>query len=232
MKTTHEIIVMLSLLEQGSWSRQYDFILNQKDLNTVAGEAIMGKYLANGIDFITILDSDYPTKLSLNSPKPPLCIAFKGDINLLNAKNVLGYFSATPCFSPISDKKLTIMCYIKDLQNARKEFPSANFIVIVNGIDALCDVETLPNVLFITTTLSDIENRMVLPKRCTHLLCGGNYNKAGYVDTIICTALSTGADILVFPTEKQSWGNELIKSGAYCIDKPEDIEFELGNDYE
>ena len=84
-----EIIIYLSIKNNGNWVKTYNDILNLKnedDKNKIIDEEEAKKLLKNiHSKVLTILDEGFPDSLKTIS-RPPFCLFYHGDISLLDCK--------------------------------------------------------------------------------------------------------------------------------------------------
>jgi DNA processing protein len=83
---SRNVLAFLSVKHNGDWNKIYNAIKFKEVVNAAEVEQFLSE-VKN--DFITILDEDYPEDFK-NIYRPPFVLFYKGDINLLKSKKILG----------------------------------------------------------------------------------------------------------------------------------------------
>lgn len=129
----NEILVYFSIKYGGDWDQIYAAINRKEKVDRELMEELLSKQKNN---YITILDSNYPSKLK-SIYKPPFVLFYKGDISLVNTNNKM--------LAIIGSRKNTL--YGKHVtEQLTKDIVKENIIVIsglAKGIDSIAHKTTL-----------------------------------------------------------------------------------------
>jgi len=93
MENMRDILVAMSVKQNGDWNRMYTMLKNKEQLSK---EEIHQNYSKVGSNVLTIIDPDYSSKLK-NCWHPPLCLYYYGDISLLNSNKVISVVGTRNC---------------------------------------------------------------------------------------------------------------------------------------
>ncbi len=110
-----EILLYFSYKYLGDWDKIYSALEKKEKVNWYEIEKINKQ---NNLNYVTIVDENYPEKLKMIL-KPPFVLFYKGKFNLLNETNIIWIF-ASYINNSVGD-------YLK---NKREEFNKNNLILI------------------------------------------------------------------------------------------------------
>jgi len=82
-----EKLIALSMIKKGDWNEIYQFLRNDKELDSINENVAFELMQQLGCDVLTLMDAEYPEDWR-EMPKPPFVIFYKGDIGLLKSKTI------------------------------------------------------------------------------------------------------------------------------------------------
>ncbi|MCD8194706.1 MAG: DNA-processing protein DprA [Coprobacillus sp.] len=246
-----DILIYLSLKNDGDWDKIYEDIQNRANLDFSDSDDILSKLDSN---VVTILDKEYPRQFA-NIFKPPFVLYYKGDISLLSnpdyCLSVIGSRSnttygkeMTELLVPALSEKLVIVSGMARGIDSIAERAAINAggksaAILGSGInycypksnkdlyDELClhhlVISEYPNEVEPKPSNFIDRNRLIAAASMKTLVIEAKY-KSGTVSTINY-ALQYGRDVLCVPTRanEESMCNRLIKEGAPMVETLEDI---------
>lgn len=196
------IILALALKYDNDWQLVYEGIRDRERLS----EEYYRRAEEYTGGFLTILDPEYPKKLS-TLPHPPFVIFYEGDITKLSQATIepgddsLVYLHG-PNTLHIPEDRLCV------------ELPDGKLLiggclkVWANKNPKTMDRHHLPSGL------------------CPQIVCTNIYRKgasSAFLGLTLTTSLMMNNEIYVVPTTTPSRNNDLIKEGAYLIDDVNDL---------
>lgn len=86
METIHDILMTMSRLTEGDWSKIYGMLKNKRP---VSPEEIKQTYAGLDCKAVCFTDKDYPDRFK-EVYNPPFCLFYKGDFDCLTGGRILG----------------------------------------------------------------------------------------------------------------------------------------------
>jgi len=242
-----KLLLNLAVYYNGDWDQIYNHISQKLEPPEDIDDS--------KLNYITILDDDYPLSLK-HSLKPPFVLFYKGNINLLKRKNLIGVsgsrevseYGKIACKTIVSKLTRDNIVIVSGLAKGIDTIAHLTTItrhgetiaVIGNGLDIVYPLDNKGlvddildhNGLILSEyplgvqpapehfpmrdrIIAGISDLLIIPE-CKE--------KSGTLITVQY-AVADGKDIYVVPhpIDDNTYNNELIKQGAYCITSGEDI---------
>lgn len=188
-----ELILRLCLEHQNDGNKVYQAILNKE----VVDETID----ISGINFISILDEEYPEQLkrTLGSHKS-FVLYYKGDKEILNNVDNMIFLYGENKFNLPEEKLITIEDRVLNIGGRLK--------------------------IWFNKEPKNPHRFMLAACMCQKMVITKEYPLVNnsFIKLSVSTMLCNGGDIYVTPTNYPSWNNHLIKEGAFLIDCAEDLD--------
>jgi len=122
-----DILTYLAVKYEGDWNSIYQAIKNKELVDEVT---VLKTVSEIGIDYVTIIDEDYPESLK-KIYKPPFVIFYRGDLKLLDKQPILA-ISGSNKFNEYTHNKLDEM--LKNLRKKKIQIASTNYTHNYNDI--------------------------------------------------------------------------------------------------
>lgn len=254
---TNEILVALVILNDGNWDKVYKDLVEKSLPTDEKVNEIVSVLERENINYITIMDSEYPNCLK-ETHKPPFVLFYEGDINLLKGTNEMKLAISSTKYGDSKQKKTADLI-----------LEGNNSIYVLGGeseIDAhLISKADNKKIIVLNQPLSAYDEKLKAKvikdgglliteyhnhsplitsnertfARCRYMAMIGEKVLILYAtqqspqNILIHNALTYGRDILVVPvapTDTEYVNNQFIYEGAIPVWKSEILQNELRED--
>lgn len=244
--TAREILIYLSLKNNGKWEDIYENISQRKEIsNEEALETLKSFQEENkDIKVITILDEEYPEILK-QGYRPPFVLFCKGDTTLLK-ENIIAFLGSREKTNPyiaqatinkLKEENSVLITTTSRGENAETlstaiENGIKTILVLSSGISKYFPLETKEISKKVNLIISEyppqvsvdkkffVRSKQILVSLCKSL-CVGHINPNSGILLGIHFALEGGKDIFVAPVDlsesSKYKNNEIIEEGAYIL---------------
>lgn len=256
---TREILLYLSLTNDGDWDKIYEFISHKEKLPPE--EEILKSIKSFKGNYITILDNEYPLKLK-QICKPPFLLYYKGDISLISKyEDILSVVGSRDCseygikmttdlVKELSKKLIIVSGLARGVDGlAHKAALSSNgktVAVLGSGINMCYPQENqglydeiaqkglilseYPDRTMPSPNHFPTRNRIVAALTNNLLITEGKMNSGTSISAHIVA--QNGGNVMCVPARagENSLCNHLISSGAYLVENPDDVFYIMNKD--
>lgn len=257
MLQNRELLIYLSIKFNGEFSKIYDFVSNNFDINEVEARKLISTIKSHAI---TIFDEDYPNYLK-KICKPPFVLFYYGDISLIKdlTKNVAvigsrectsyGIEHTNEIVSKIATKYNIVSGMARGIDTCAHNACILNkgktIAVLGSGIDYCYPfsnkelyktikkdhllISEYPNSVMPKEESFPMRNRLISAFSSCLVITEAQHQSG---TSITCSiALSEGKDVCCVPyvADKTSLCNKLIKQGANLIEDGDDLLDFLGD---
>lgn len=245
--TAHDLIVAVNEKNHGDWNKVLDDIKNHTPADDWLN--LVDKQLG---ETITMIDEGYPEYLKQNI-RPPFVLYCKGNLGLLDAKKTrlaIGTCRKTDeqmmkhaidNLAALPDN-MVVVTNSSDIIRGLGYKDNVNIIIVKPcGLGkrapslSVKDEELVLSKggLILTSLPDDVEaepynciSATMLRAAISNAVLVVSDTSRSSVETLVCSALSAGRDILVYPTcpeQGELLNNKLIQQGATLVENTEDI---------